>query len=153
MRISVLAALAALMVLSACATVRSSRVNPLNWFGRGEERAVAVDMTQALDPRPLVQQVTAMQVDRAPGGAIVSATGLPPSQGHWEAELVETNDGKPVDGVLTLHFRAYPPEFPRPAGTPASREITAGIFLSTQDLEGVSRIVVQGAENQRVSRR
>lgn len=41
MRKAVLAGLAAVMVVTGCASVRDSRLNPFNWFGRSkEERAV-----------------------------------------------------------------------------------------------------------------
>lgn len=157
MRTPLLAALSAVMLLSACASMRDSRINPFNWFGRSQ--ATETTTTAApppggvVDDRPLVDQVVAMRVERAPGGAIVHAVALPPSQGYWKADLVPENDGRPVNGVLTVQFRAYSPPKPWPQGTEQSREITAGIFLSEQTLRGVRTIVVRGARNQRSSRR
>jgi hypothetical protein len=158
MRGSVLAAMAALVFLASCGT----RLNPFNWFGGATEEPVAVDMDDAdgapADPRPLVDQVAALQVDRVPGGALVTAIGLPPTQGHFEAELVPTAtalDGRPApdDGVLTFRFVAVPPPGPRRSGTQASRELSAGVFLTDQTLAPVRTITVVGERNRRSARR
>lgn len=151
------AALATAMILSGCATVRESKINPFNWFGKdAEEEEIVVTgyvENDVVDDRPLVNRILSMKVDRAPGGAIVSAVGLPPYQGYWLPELVAENDGKPVNGVLTLQFRAYPAATATPSGTDSSREITVGTFLSDQDLDGVRSIVILGVTNKQTSRR
>lgn len=161
MRKPLLAALSAALFLTACGTVRESRLNPFNWFGRSTEQPVAQtgggdeETVVINDPRPLAQQILSMKVERIPGGAIVHATALPPTQGYWKADLIAENRGRPDEkGTLTLQFRAFQPvERDAPAGTAVSREITAGLFLSDQDLQLVRTIVVKGAENQRSSRR
>jgi len=153
MRIPLLAVLSVALLAGAC----GSRLNPVNWFGRSTEQQVvtaAAPGVKPADPRPLVDQVIDMRVEQIPGGAIVHAVGLPPYQGYWKAALVAENDGRPDEkGVLLLSFRAYQPAAPTPQGTQPSREITAGLFLSNQDLEAVRGIVVRGAQNQRTSRR
>ncbi|WP_212525725.1 hypothetical protein [Actibacterium sp. MT2.3-13A] len=157
MRKPLLAVLSAALLLGACGPVRDSRLNPFNWFGRSTEQQVAATVTpgaQPADPRPLVEQVLEMRVEPVPTGAIVHAMGLPPRQGYWKAALVAENDGRPDDkGVLVLSFRAYQPLEATPQGAQPSREITAGLFLSQQDLQAVRTIVVRGAQNQRTSRR
>lgn len=153
--VSLSAALAVTLTLSACGGMRDSRLNPMNWFGKSRETtvAVAVAPTEDVDAkgRSLVQSVLTMAVEPYPGGAIVRATGLPPTQGWWEAELV----AQPVDenGVLVLDFRVFPPITPWPAGTQPSREITAALALSDIKMTGVREIVVRGAGNARSSRR
>lgn len=153
MRTPLIAVLSVALLAGAC----GSRLNPVNWFGRSTGQQVATEAAPGVkpaDPRPLVDQVVEMRVERIPGGAIVHAVGLPPRQGYWKADLVAENDGKPdAKGVLVLSFRAYEPVEPTPQGTQPSREITAGLFLSTQDLEEVRTIIVRGAQNQRTSRR
>lgn len=148
------AALAALALVAGCATVRDSRINPFNWFGRSAEtRAVAAAPAQPVDPRRPIAQVTEMAVEPRPGGAILRATGLPPTQGHWDAALVldPVEDGA---SELTYRFLVQPPPVPRPAGTPQSREVTAAIFLSDFRLEGIRRVTVAGESNARtVTRR
>ncbi|MGC9369330.1 MAG: hypothetical protein ACP5DX_07325 [Paracoccaceae bacterium] len=157
MRTPLLAVLSVALLLGACGRVRDSQLNPFNWFGRSTEQQVVAGTAPAAqpgDPRPLIQQVLEMRVEQIPGGAIVHAMGLPPRQGYWKADLVAENDGRPDEnGVLLLSFRAYQPVEDTPQGTQPSREITAGLFLSNQDLEAVRTIIVRGAQNQRSSRR
>jgi hypothetical protein len=143
-------ALCATLALGACSSIGSSRLNPFNWFGGDEETvAVAPDQTPT-DKRLLVSQVTEMQIEKMPGGVIIRATGLPPTQGYWDAELV----ARPVeDGVAIYDFRIFPPITQQIASTTQSREVTVGAFLSNIKLEGVRQITVQGAANARTSRR
>ncbi|MBK5932958.1 hypothetical protein C8N32_12721 [Rhodovulum imhoffii] len=151
-----IATLAATLTLSACSGVREPRLNPFTWFGRSTETTPADSASttpENVDPRPLVAQVLSMQVEHIPGGAILHVTGLPPSQGYWEADLVPLNEETPEDGVLSYRFHAAPPAAPTRTGTPQSREITAGRFLSEQTLQGVRRITVIGAGNSRSSSR
>ena len=151
MKLPILAAMVLANALSGCAGIRESRFNPLNWFGRAEAAVVTDLYVRPEDPRPLVAEVTDLKVEPYPGGAIVRATGLPPTQGHWEAELV----AQPLDdqGRLVFEFRVYPPLVPAAAGTPWSRQITVAAALSDIALQGVSAIVVQGAGNALSSRR
>ena len=155
MRLPLTLALIAVTGLTACG-FGQSRLNPLNWFGRSKEVPVAAAPEVAgkaavEDGRQLVQSVLSMTVEANPGGAIITATGLPPTQGWWKAELVAL----PVDdkGGLVLEFRVAQPPKPWPAGTEWSREITAAYALSNIKLGGISEIVVQGATNPRASRR
>lgn len=152
---TLIAALAAVSLLGACATLRESRINPFNWFGRSAEtRAVAnARIAPEADPRIPVAQVTQLAVEPVPGGAIIRATGLPPTQGYWDVSLVP--DPVPDGGSeLVYRFLVQPPPTPRPAGTPMSREVTAGVFASDFRLEGIRRITVTGETNARsVNRR
>ncbi len=145
-------ALTLTLALASCGGLRDSRLNPFNWFGRSapaERVEVAVDPDA--DPRPLVETVTDMQVDAFPGGAIVRATGLTPTQGWWAAELIEL----PIDadGVLVLEFRLLPPITPTDVNTPQSRTVTVGTSFSDIKMAKISRIVVQGKTNARASAR
>ncbi|MAQ46091.1 MAG: hypothetical protein CL812_09565 [Confluentimicrobium sp.] len=149
---TMLAGLTAAMLLSGCATVRESRLNPFNWFGGPESTATEgltpVSLTP-VDGRPKVQAVTGLSADRMPDGAIITALGTPTSQGWWETDLLplpRTAD-MPAD-TLVLEFRAWPPITTTRVGSQPSREVSAAIFLSNQDLAGIRRIVVQGVENQ-----
>jgi hypothetical protein len=143
------ACLIATIAVAGCARVRDSKLNPFNWFGRSKaEQTVVVDSNGIpQDPRPLVQQVTALDVARQPGGAIVRASALPPTQGWWEAELLPENDGIAVDGVLTYRFVVKQPLEATRSSTPQSRELTAAVYLSDIRLQDVRKIVVQGASN------
>ena len=145
--------LATALVLTGCARVSESRLNPFNWFGGSdtEESVSPVEVVET-DPRPRVAQITALAVERTPTGAIVRATALPPSQGWHSAALVPVND-TPINGVMTYVFRAIPPETPQPAATARSREITAARALSVQQLALIRSVRVEGALNARTVRR
>lgn len=149
---ALIALVAAALLITSCG---QSRLNPLNWFGRAqsatpEERRLAAAQS---DPRALVAQVVAVEVARRPGGAIVTARGLPPTQGWWDGELVPAAGGKPLAGTLVFDFRIAPPPRARRIGPPRSREVVVGLFLSEQKLRGVRAIQVRGAGNALVARR
>lgn len=148
MRRSILALLAASMVLTACAAVRESRLNPLNWFGgdRSEE-VLTAEPGLVVDGRPLVSQVISLQVDPTPEGAIIRAVGLPPVQGFWKAELVEIETEDP--SVLAYDFRVVPPVEQTAQGTQQSREIILAEEVSSARLSRVRQIVVIGQSNRR----
>ena len=146
MRIPLLALMIAALLLPGCARLREARINPFNWFKTSEAATLEPSggYTNIADNRALVDQVLTLVIDPMPGGAIVRARGLPPTQGFWQAELVAENDGAPVDGVLTLRFVIYPPPKTAAVSTQASREITVGYYLSNIALAKITRINVQG---------
>ena len=149
MRFRLPIAILALTAMTACGGI-SSRLNPFKWFKRSAPSQV-VSLETPSDPRPLVANVLSMQIDAYPGGAIIRATGLPPTQGYWSAELVP----RPVDekGTLVLEFHVFPPEGATAVVNQQSREITVAYNLSDIKLQAVNQIVVQGASNARASRR
>lgn len=144
---------ALLSLLAGCARLAESRLNPFNWFGRSQEVETFVPVARAPDPRPLVDQVTELTIERTPGGAIVRARGLPATQGYWGGDLVAENRGVPVEGVLTYMFRIVPPETGARSSSVRSREIVVGQFLTQQDMDGVREIRVVAARNSRAVRR
>lgn len=139
------------LVLAGCGGFRDSKMNPFNWFGRSQEAEKVALPSAPQDRRALVQQVVTLHVEEVPGGAIVRATGLPPTQGYWDAELVP----QPVDesGRLVLDFRVFPPIETIRAGTPPSREVVVALYLSNYKLDSIREIVVQGELNARAARR
>lgn len=152
MKRRVVLALGAAFLVTGCGAVRESRLNPFNWFGGTRRRQRVADTAEAArDQRLLVSDVTKLSVDPYSSGAIVRATGIAPTQGWWDAELV----ARPIDenGVLVYDFRVFPPLTDTPSGTPRSREITVASSLSNVRLEQVREIVVQGSNNALSSRR
>lgn len=147
MKIPLLAALTLVIALGGCA----SRWNPVNWAGsrsvpdtlEPEEGYAAA----TADMRPLIAQVTGLAIDQAPGGVIVRATGLPPTQGYWSVALLP--EGPAENGTMSYRFVAVPPLTPQPAATPAAREVTAARFINAYQLENIRHIVVVGETNQR----
>ncbi|MBE2278399.1 MAG: hypothetical protein IAE87_19125 [Rhodobacteraceae bacterium] len=135
------------LALAGCA----SRWNPWNWFRRSAPVERVDTAGVPVDPRQLVATVETMTVEATPTGAIVRATGLSPTQGWWDAELVALPDAG--EGRLVLEFRILPPVVPKAANTPRSREVTVAYSVSARKLEGLREIVVQGAGNARAVRR
>ncbi len=141
-------ALTLTIALAGCA----SKWNPVNWFRRSAPvERVETETGVPVDPRQLAATVLTLNVDPSPTGAIVRATGLPPTQGWWNAELVALPDQG--DGRLVLEFRLAPPPGAKPAGTPQSREVTVAYSISARKLETLREIVVQGSGNARSVRR
>jgi hypothetical protein len=139
------------LAVAGCAGVRQSRLNPFNWFKKSQPRETIILPKEAVDDRPLVDTVLSLEVEPIPGGAIVRARGVTPTQGWWNAELVARDvDDK---GVLVYEFRLLPPIAQADVNTQTSREIDVAIYISDVKLEPVREIVVQGATNARSARR
>ena len=139
------------LALAGCGGLRDSRLNPFNWFRRSEPRETIVLPGEQADTRPLVDTVLSMAVEPIPGGAVVRARGVTPTQGWWEAELVARDVGD--DGVLVYEFRLLPPKGRTDVNTQRSREIDVAIYISDIKLQSVREIVVQGAINARSAQR
>lgn len=163
MKLPLVAAITLSLALAGCGGLRDSRMNPFNWFGKSHE-ASATSLepkggygASVNDFRVLVDQVTKLEIVANPEGAIISAAGLPPTQGWWDAELVAENDGFPVNGVLTYRFVLAEPVAGTAVSsrvlTPQSREVTVATFLSNIKLADVRQIVVTGSANSRSIRR
>ena len=147
-----------IITLALCAALAgcgfSARLNPLNWFERSTEAPTTLlpeGATFDVERRGYVDQITELTIEPLPGGAIVRATGLPPVQGRWDAEL--TREGDPVGGVLTLAFRVAAAPTPQPVGPPASREVVVATFLPDTVLRQVRTVRVEAARNARELRR
>ena len=155
------------LVLTGCGTVRESRYNPMNWFGRGVAEPVAAEETvnpliprrrasifqasqeAAYDGQPIAE-VSQLLVERRPGGAVIRATGVANRQGPYEVRLVRDEAATDED-TLTYVMRAY--QQPGPVGSERSRRVTAAVWLTDNDLLGIRTIRVVGASNAQVSRR
>ncbi len=140
------------MALGACG---ESRLNPLNWFERAPkgEAVAALPAPDAYDPDTLVAQVIDLQIDPTAGGAIIRATGLPPTQGYWGAALVPANGGLPQDGVLIYLFRIQRLPGLERAGNRQSREVIAATGISGIALRDIAAVRVIAATNTLISRR
>ena len=144
--------------LTACATVRDSRVNPLNWFDRDKAATTSFEeelkplvpeskVVTTIDTRPQIASVSSVEVAPAQGGFLVTATGLPSQAGGFNADLVPTGqDG----GVLTLSFRIV---YPDRAVTGRATAVNTARFFSNGDYPGVSSVRVTGQSNSVTRRR
>ncbi len=145
MKLPILTVMVLATALGGCARIAQSRFNPLNWFGQAQQVVDTSLYTIPTDKRAMIAQVVTLKVEPYKGGAIVRATGVPPTQGYWDAELV----AQPLDenGRLVYEFRIFPPPYGGPTGTPYSRQVTVAAAVSDFKLQGVRTIVVQGASN------
>jgi hypothetical protein len=173
MRKTFSAILVTTLVLTGCATVRDSRVNPFNWFGSARSEPIA---RTAASTNPLIpqssglfagarkrqatyagqpfDQVTDLTIERVPGGAIVRATGLAARQGIYQVQLTPANEDElPVDGILTYRLEGVEPAKNTNVGAKPTREVTAGRKLTDQMLAGVRTIRVEGLRNALTARR
>ncbi|MAM61116.1 hypothetical protein [Maritimibacter sp. UBA3975] len=145
------------VVLSGCSGGVS--LNPFNWFGpKTDEELVTLEPRDGFPDgqdsyRGPIQQVTQLAIERASGGYLVRAVGLPPRLGYWEAELVPQNDEEPVNGVMTYDFVVAPPPWATRQSRPQARQITVAHYVSDVQLGSASRIRVVGANNSLTTRR
>jgi hypothetical protein len=155
----ILLALALALALPGCAQIAQSRFNPLNWFGPATATPadpadlrplVPAGRATPLDSRTLIGTVTALTIDATADGAIVRATGLAPTRGFYNAELVLTDS---TGGALTYEFRVSAPSGPRTTGPAQGRTITVARMLSRAELASISAIRVLGATNAQDLRR
>jgi len=146
-----LAAGLAVAVLTGCGGSGGDETGGVRAFDFFGARSDPLAEIRAEAGEPLVDQIVSMSVSSTPSGAIVSAIGLPPTQGFWDADLVRVPSEQA--SVLLLEFRLLPPPGPRPAGTQPSREVLAGTVFSLQDLAGIRTIAVQARRNRASSRR
>ncbi|SFD69053.1 hypothetical protein SAMN04488523_10286 [Sulfitobacter brevis] len=157
--------------LGACGTIRDSRVNPFNWFGKSRSEPASASTTNPLIPasgglfrrssaeknayegRPF-EQISDLTIEQVPGGAIIRATGLAARQGIYEVQLTPANaDEEPVDGVLTYRLEGIRPTGKTAVGAVPTREVIAARRVTDQTLAGVTSIRVEGQLNAQVARR
>ena len=156
------------LVLTSCGTVRDSRLNPLNWFGRSSSAPVVATETEI---NPLIPkgsdsvfrkekdssyrgsdlgEVTELVIERRPGGAIVRATAVANKQDVFDLKLVKL-DAESTGDTLVYAFRGLQPQGAQ--GSVASRTHVAAVWLTDNDLRDVRTIQVKGARNVRSVRR
>lgn len=177
MRLLTTSLLVATLTVTACGTIRDSRVNPFNWFGTSQSEpvqrapeAVANPLIPERAPRGLfrrardaaeaytgtpVDQVSGLVIEQVPGGAIIRATGISSFDSPFGVQLTPTTeDADPVDGVLTYRLEAERPRNADQRTSTQVRTVTAAVRLSDIELAGVRTIRVEGVRNaQTTSRR
>lgn len=141
------------IALSGCGSGAS--LNPFSWFAQEEdvEQLDNLEIDRVFDDRPLVQSVESVVIERLPGGVIIRATGLPPTQGWFDAQLVREGGATVGTGVAVYSFRARAPEEQTRVSTQQSRELIAAAFLSDIELASISSVRVISASNTRSVRR
>lgn len=140
------------LILSGCARVRDSKVNPANWFGKTTiPQTAPADLPplvpasrvkRTVDSRGLVASVGQVQVTPTPEGALVRAVGSAGGRAY-SAELVEAGrDGT----TMSFEFRA------REAASAGSRQISVATFLDNADIGGIRTFRIIGQSNSQLVR-
>lgn len=158
-------------MLTGCATIGESRLNPFNWFGSSQPDPAALDVANApVNPliparrisifrdntpevfagRPIAE-VTELLVERRPGGAIIRATGQADRVGPFDVRLVP-DAAASSDGTLVFDLKALQQPGPR-STSPRARQVTVALWITDQDLQGIGTITVRGANDARSVRR
>jgi hypothetical protein len=171
MRKPLMLLLATSLFLTACGW-REARLNPRNWFGKGQ--AVAVETVTGTNPlipqksalrrknKPVdtsvaIAAITELRINQTPTGAIILATGIAARQGAFNAELLadepDGDDTDAISSVLSYTFRITYPGPLTATGTAHTRTISVAQSLSNLELRNIRLIRVQGAQNTIESRR
>ena len=161
------------VALGGCGRLRDSRVNPANWFGKGQSTPIEQPQEQAeeqyvnplIPERPSklrlfkkrkdrpyegtpVGQITDVTVERTIGGAILRVTAVSPRQGAFDVRLIPANkENEPIDGVLTYSIRALQPT-DTAIGSTRSRTLVVAEPIDQSLLERTRTIRVVAAENE-----
>ncbi|WP_163850485.1 hypothetical protein [Pseudooceanicola aestuarii] len=158
----------AAFLLSGCGAIRDSRINPFNWFGRAESRAIPAEEVNPLIPRQNrmsssyqpetrvpVARIDDLVVERVPGGAILRVTATAAYQDSFNVGLVPARETGPVDGVASYTLLANLPggRHRLRVGAEQTRVMTEALYLSDKDLEEIRVIEVRGAQNSLTVRR
>ncbi|SNR57927.1 hypothetical protein [Puniceibacterium sediminis] len=160
------------VLLTGCATVRDSRVNPFNWFGGARSQPAAIQdadsTTNPLIPakrgnsllstkKPVgpylgqpIAEVSELLIERRPGGAIITANGVADRLGPFDVRLLPLPDDQP--GTLAFMLSALQTNGPRNTSD-WSRTVTVATWLTDQELAGIRTIRVVGRTNEMVTRR
>lgn len=150
MKKSLLTLLVVALTVTGCSTIRDSRINPRNWFGSSRaERPALGPVSDTVDNRALVAQITALSIEPTSSGGLLRAEGVTATAGWWDGELVAGNFARPEAGVLTLRFVAAAPREPVADTGIQSRTLIAVYALTQAQLDSVASIVVTAEGNSR----
>ena len=130
-----------LPLLGACSL---SSLNPMNWFGGGEEAPVTFKtVAPAPDTSVLASSILSASSERTPAGTILHATGLAPASAPYNAVL---RPAYRSDGSFShFEFRLYLPK-DAVQGPEPTREITVARFLPRGSVAG-SVVTITSATN------
>lgn len=95
-------------------------------------------------------EVTEVLVERRPGGAILRVTGVADQQNAFAVKLIRVEE-ESDDSTVTFALKAVQAQ--GKVGTEASRSVTAALWMTDHQLEGVREIRVKAKRNVRAVRR
>lgn len=132
----------AVMVVAICLSATGC-----GWFSDDEDEVLEIAPEIAVRRDP-VTEVRDIEIGRTARGFAVTAFGTAPAMGYTAPQLRPRRDGRPAaDGFLDYDFlaEAPAPEAGFGAGDARARAIRADVFLSPDELAGVTGIRIHGA--------
>jgi hypothetical protein len=149
------------LILAACGAQRGNRAEPAavaeNTNPLIPERSDSIFSRRdqvVVYPGTPIETVSAVLVERVPGGAIIRAEGVAGVQGVYDVRLTPaTEDEVAEDGVLTYRLEGIRPAGTAAVGPPNTREVIAARRVTDRSLEGVRSIRVEGLQNAQSVRR
>lgn len=150
-------ALVVTLSLGACSGGGSlGNLNLFGWLRPGNSQNNAVQgrglaprggFVVVQDARPVVGTLVQLVADRTASGVIIRATAVVPSEGFYAVDLVLASITD--RGVATYQFRANPPATVRRIAPQNLRQLVSAVYLTDAQMQGISRVVVQSAGNQK----
>ena len=140
-----------LLLVEACSQIGSLRLNPTSWMRTQEDTPSLIpkeNMIRGITKREYAEtpiyQIADLKLDSTSDGKILVVTAYATRAGAANAEFkaVETAPAGELHFVLNAEV-----DVRLPVGSPTNRQLTAGKFLSTGTLEGISKIVIIGETN------
>lgn len=148
--------LIAMLAVAGCSRLAGTSLDPSGLFTppqpRTYDRAELPPLVQrgeaprVIDRRPLVSRVTALRLEPASEGAIVTAEGIAPDAGAFNAQLTRVGY---ENGTMVYAFRAELP----PEGPGGQRRLTSAVTIGPDELPFVRAVRVVGAGNTMTARR
>lgn len=136
-----------ILILAGCSEGNLGNLNPLTWFGNDSQTAEASVDLVVEDARIMVPQVTNVSQFPITNGLIITASGMPNTQGFWDPVLLPLNDEMPMDGYINYELKASAPTEEPNVGTNESRQLEAALTITEDKLENVIGIRVIALEN------
>lgn len=136
-----------ILILAGCSEGNLGNLNPLTWFGNDSQTAESSVDSVLVDNSVMVPQVTNLAQFPITNGLIISASGMPNTQGFYNPVLLPLNDEMPMDGYLNYELRASAPKEETNVGTYRSRQLDAALTITEDKLKNIIGIRVIALEN------
>jgi len=136
-----------LISTTACSSLyedsKSSIVIPVD--DKSVKSKIENDLVPITEKMPLIEKLETVKLKFIPEGAILEVTGLPISEGYWDAKLVEIKSND--NSKIIYEFRANPPSLVHNKGTEKSRKLIIVEIVTAKRLKKIKLITVIGKKN------
>lgn len=135
-----------LFLLAGVATLAACSIEMPSFVGReGGDGYYSLGGDDTAQPDPEVVTFGTVALEPALNGVILRVTATAPTWGYHSAFLRPLDGGVPdAAGIMTYELVAVPPSTPEQAGTPRSRQLSAGVFVPNLAMKKISGFRVAG---------